>query len=350
MIQNLNLEFSSKARFNSIDGASLMEKDLPRKKFIINSLLTSGLSIIAGSPKVGKSWLVLDWCIRIAKGEDVWNLHTDSGTTLYLSLEDDENRLQDRLTAIADEVPSNVHFVTDCSKLDEKLKEQIRTFVDEHIDTVLIIIDTFQLIRSANKDSSYSNDYQEVQKLKKLADELKIAILLVHHLRKQGDSDPINEISGTNGIAGCADALFVLKKSNRTQGNATLFCTGRDIEDREIELAFSKEDCTWKMTADSAENPNMLLPDEMNWLIEMMKAEKYFNGSNAEFLECYNAYSGKNLSARVLKRMMNKWRYELEENGVYFESFRDKNVRGLKIRYEPVGDDGDVKYDENTAL
>lgn len=55
------------------------------------------------------------------------------------------------------------------------------------------------------------------------------------------------------------------------------------------------------MTADSAENPNMLLPDEMNLLIEMMKAEKYFNGSNAEFLERYNAYSGKNLSARILK-------------------------------------------------
>ena len=82
----------------------------------------------------------------------------------------------------------------------------------------------------------------------------------------------------------------------------------------------------------------------------MMKEEKYFNGNNAEFLERYNAYSGNNLSARILKRMMNKWRYELDENGVYFESFRDKNVRGLKIRYSPVGDDGDVEYDENTAL
>lgn len=69
MIKNLNLELSSKARFDSIDGASLVEKDLPRKKFIINSLLASGLSIIAGSPKVGKSWLVLDWCVRIAKAK-----------------------------------------------------------------------------------------------------------------------------------------------------------------------------------------------------------------------------------------------------------------------------------------
>lgn len=240
MIQNLNLELSSKARFDSIDGASLMEKDLMRKKFIINSLLASGLSIIAGSPKVGKSWLVLDWCVRIAKGEDVWNLHTDSGTTLYLSLEDDESRLQDRLTAIADEVPSNVHFVTDCSKLDEKLEEQIRTFVDEHMDTVLIIIDTFQLIRSAKKDSSYSNDYLEVQKLKKLADELKIAILLVHHLRKQGDSDPINEISGKNGIAGCADALFVLKKAIARRATQLYFAREEILRTEKLSLHFQK--------------------------------------------------------------------------------------------------------------
>lgn len=240
MIKNLNLELSSKARFDSIDGASLVEKDLPRKKFIINSLLASGLSIIAGSPKVGKSWLVLDWCVRIAKGKDVWNLHTDSGTTLYLSLEDDESRLQDRLTAITDEVPSNVHFVTDCSKLDERLEEQIQTFVDEHMDTVLIIIDTFQLIRSAKNDSSYSNDYLEVQKLKKLADELKIAILLVHHLRKQGDSDPINEISGTNGIAGCADALFVLKKAIARRATQLYFAREEILRTEKLSLHFQK--------------------------------------------------------------------------------------------------------------
>lgn len=146
------------------------------------------------------------------------------------------------------------------------------------------------------------------------------------------------------------DTIFTLDRSKRSQNSATLICTGRDIEYREFELNFNKDDCVWTLIADTLENPDMLLPDEMNLLIEMMKEIENFNGSNAEFLERYNAFSGKNLSARILKRMMNKWRYELEENGVYFESFRDKNVRGLKIRYGPAGDDGDVKYDENTAL
>lgn len=343
-------ELEIKKKFNAIDGETLVDMNLPRTKFVIQGILPQGLAIIAGAPKIGKSWLMLDWCVKIAKGENIWNFKTTKGTTLYLCLEDNHSRIQDRLLTITDEVTSNVYFVTSCCSLSDGLEEQIRNFVNEHSDTVLIVIDTLQMVRRNTKDISYASDYKEIEKIKNIADELQIAILLVHHMRKQDDKDPLNKLSGTNGIAGGADTIFTLDRSKRSQNNATLICTGRDIEYREFELNFNKDDCVWNLIVDSSENPDMLMPDEMNSLIEMMKAIEIFNGSNAEFLECYNAYSGKNLSARVLKRMMNKWRYELEENGVYFESFRDKNVRGLKIRYEPVGDDGDVKYDENTAL
>lgn len=343
-------ELETKKKFNAIDGETLMDMNLPRTKFVIQGILPQGLAIIAGAPKIGKSWLMLDWCVKIAKGENIWNFKTTKGTTLYLCLEDKDSRIQDRLLTITDEVTSDVYFVTSCYSLSDGLEEQIRNFVNEHSDTVLIVIDTLQKVRQNTKDTSYASDYKEIETIKKIADELQIAILLVHHMRKQDDKDPLNKLSGTNGIAGGADTIFTLDRRKRSQNSATLICTGRDIEYREFELNFNKEDCVWNLIADSSENPDMLLPDEMNLVIDMMKAEKYFNGSNAEFLERYNAFSGKNLSARILKRKMNKWRYELEENGVYFESFRDKNVRGLKIRYEFVGDDGDVKYDENTAL
>lgn len=343
-------ETETKKKFNAIDGETLMDMNLPRTKFVIQGILSQGLAIIAGAPKIGKSWLMLDWCVKIAKGENIWNFKTTKGTTLYLCLEDNDNRIQDRLLTITDEVTRDVYFVTDCCPLSDGLEEQIRNFVNEHSDTVLIVIDTFQKVRQNTKDISYASDYKEIATIKKIADELQIAILLVHHMRKQYDKDPLNKLSGTNGIAGGADTIFTLDRSKRSQNSATLICTGRDIEYREVELNFNKEDCVWSLIADSSENPDMLMPDEMNLLIGMMKEIKNFNGSNAEFVEKYNSRTGKDLTARLLKRMMNKWSYELEENGVYFESFRDKNVRGLKIRYELVGDDGDVKYDENTAL
>ncbi len=343
-------ELEIKKKFNAIDGETLIDMNLPRTKFVIQGILPQGLAIIAGAPKIGKSWLMLDWCVKIAKGENIWSFKTTQGTTLYLCLEDNNSRIQDRLLTITDEVTSNVYFVTSCCLLSDGLEEQIRNFVTEHSDTVLIVIDTLQMVRQTSKDTSYASDYKEIESIKKIADELQIVILLVHHMRKQDDKDPLNRLLGTNGIAGGADTIFTLDRSKRSQNNATLICTGRDLEYRELELSFNKDDCVWNLIADSSENPDILMPDEMNLLIEMMKAEKYFNGSNAEFLERFNAYSGKNLSARILKRMMNKWCNELEENGVYFKSYRDKNVRGLKIRYEPVGDDDDVKYDENTAL
>ena len=257
-----------KKKFNAIDGETLMDMNLPRTKFVIQGILPQGLAIIAGAPKVGKSWLMLDWCVKIAKGENIWNFKTTQGTTLYLCLEDNNSIIQDRLLTITEEVTSNVYFVTSCCLLSDGLEEQIRNFVNEHSDTVLIVIDTLQMVRQNTKDTSYASDYKEIERIKKIADELQVAILLVHHMRKQDDKDPINKLSGTNGISGGADTIFTLDRSKRSQNNATLICTGRDLEYRELELNFNKDDCVWNLISDSLENPDMLLPDEINLLID----------------------------------------------------------------------------------
>ena len=170
--------------FNSVDGDTLLDMDLPATKFVIKDLLPQGLAIIGGSPKVGKSWLMLDWCVRIAKGEKIWNFPVTQGTTLYVSLEDTASRLQERLLSVTDEAP-NVFFTTFSFKIGEGLEEQVKNFIAEHPDAVLIVIDTFQMIRNTGSEISYASDYNEVEIIKKLAEELKITILLVHHLRKQ---------------------------------------------------------------------------------------------------------------------------------------------------------------------
>ena len=308
--------------------------DLPATKFVIKDLLPQGLAIIGGAPKVGKSWLMLDWCVRIAKGETIWNFPTMKGTTLYVSLEDTASRLQERLLSVTDEAP-NVFFTTFSFKIGEGLEEQIKSFVADHPGTALIVIDTFQMIRNTGSEVSYASDYNEIEILKKLAEELKITILLVHHLRKQGDSDPFNMLSGTNGLAGGVDTIFVLDKSKRCSTNATLYCSGRDIEDREIELCFDKDNCVWNFVSDSSDNPEMLLPVEMQKLIEMMKENSFFSGSNSDFIEQYNQYTGREIKANSLKRMMNRYRSELEDNNVCFESCKRNNVRVIDIYYEP---------------
>lgn len=339
MEENWNLDIDSyPKRLITCDGETLADKDLPPTKFIIKGLLPQGLALLSGSPKVGKSWLTLDLVVRIAKGEQIWNFPTDRGTTLYISLEDTESRLQERLLTITEEAPPDVHFATNCLTIGDGLEEQIRNFVTEHPHTVLVAIDIFQKVRS-NSEVSYSVDYNEMEILKQLSQELKIAILLVHHVRKEKADDPFDMISGTNGLAGCADTEFVLLKSKRSSGDATLHCTGRDIEDREMNLRFCKETCTWEYISDSVENPEMLLPTELQKLIEMMKEKSFFSGSNADFLEKFNRYAGTGIKANALKRKMNHWRLDLEELGVTYESKKSNNIRNIHIQYEPPVND-----------
>jgi len=332
-----------KTKLAVIDGETLMDMKLPPTKFCVDTLLPQGLCILGGASKIGKSWWVLDLCVRIAKGEPMWDLKTTSGTTLYLCLEDTLRRVQNRLLCITDEVPPNAFFATSAGTLSDGLCEQIRDFVKEHPDTVFVAVDTFQIVRNNSIDTSYANDYEEIRILKRLADELDICLLLVHHLRKQGDSDPFNKLTGTTGIIGAVDTAFVLDKSRRNADSATLYCTGRDVEDRQLELRFSKEEFVWKMLGDSMENREMLLPKEMELLVEFMKVQKKYSGSNTEFCERYNEYAGQAVSARGLKRLMNLWEYRLADFGVRFRSHRSNGARLLEIEYSfSAGDESAV--------
>ncbi len=316
-----------------VDGETLMDAILPKRSFCIETLLPEGISMLGGAPKIGKSWMVLDIGLHVAKGIPIWNLPTRKGTVLYLALEDSLFRIQDRLNRLTDEAPGNLYFAIASGKLADTLCSQIEHFVSEHRDTVLVIIDTFQIVRNNGIDTSYANDYDEVRKLKALADNLKISLLLVHHLRKQGDSDPVNKLSGTTGISGAMDAIFILDVSKRHARGATLFCTGRDIESREMELNMSHESCAWELISDSLEKPELTLPREMASLIEMMKVKEKFKSGNSEFAELLNTFSGMNISPKSLKQMMNRWRYQLEENHMCFKSSRSNGQRFIEVSY-----------------
>ena len=335
-----------KNKLTVIDGETLMDTRLEPTKFCIDTLLPQGITILGGAPKIGKSWWVLDICIRIAKGESVWGMPTTKGTTLYLCLEDTLRRVQERLNCITDDVPSNAFFATAAHTLAEGLCDEIRAFVKDHPDTVLVAIDTFQIVRNGGVDTSYGNDYDEIRQMKQLADELNISLLLVHHLRKQGDSDPLNKLSGTTGIVGAVDSVFVLDKSKRSENLATLVCTGRDIEHRQLELKFSNKDFVWELKSDSREQPEKLLPPEMELLIDFMKVQKSYSGSNTEFCEMYNAHTEQSISPRGLKRLMNLWEYSLIDFGLSFRSHRSNGVRLLEVNYSSSASDDSVVQDE----
>ena len=103
----------------------------------------------------------------------------------------------------SEEAPERLVMQTECSSIGQGLEEQLTSFLYQHPDTGLIVIDTLQKVRSSDQNNSmYASDYKEISALKALADKYNICILLIHHLRKQAADDPFQQIAGSNGLMG----------------------------------------------------------------------------------------------------------------------------------------------------
>lgn len=159
-------------------------------EFVIDGLLAQGLYILAGAPKVGKSWLALDMCLSIAKGEKILGLKTSQGTALYLCLEDSYARIQNRLYELTDEPTEMLYFSVMSDPIGGGFEEQIEGFMSEHRDLKIVFIDTLQMVRGST-DSSYGSDYKDLSVLKALADKLEITVIVVHHTRKCKRQRPV---------------------------------------------------------------------------------------------------------------------------------------------------------------
>ena len=216
---------------------------------IIDGLLYAGAYILAGAPKIGKSFLVAQIAYHVSTGRKLWDFDVHQGTVLYLALEDDYQRIQSRMFMMygVNDTP-NLHFATAAGKIGNGLDEQLENFMREHPDTKLIIIDTMQKIRELGGESySYASDYEIIGRLKQFADKYCICVLTVHHTRKQPAGDAFEMISGTTGLLGCADGSLLMQKKKRTALEATIDVVGRDQQDQILYLKKDPETQIWNL-------------------------------------------------------------------------------------------------------
>ena len=326
-------------KFETMDAETLMSTPMKPLRFVVQGLIPQGLHILAGSPKIGKSWLALWICLQVAKGEPVWGFETRKFDVLYLCLEDSFARIQNRLFEITDEAPSNLHFAVMSDAIGNGLEVQIEAFLGEHPGTGLIVIDTLQKIRRniSTSVNPYAADYDDITALKQIADRHKLAIVLVHHLRKTGDSDPVNMISGTTGIAGGADSSFILQKEKRTDRTATLICTGRDIEQRDLFLGFNKETFLWELLQ-PIEATEQKVDEVIFYLSDFIKSIPIFTGTATELAEQLKHFSGADYPPAVLKKKIIKHMDYLQKNNIAYSDKRTFERREFTLCYD--GNDG----------
>lgn len=326
----------------TISAEELLSTPLPPVKWIIPDLLPAGLALFAGPSKAGKSWLTLWLCLQVAQGKPMWGREIEPHTVLYLSLEDTFNRLQKRLLQLvgSEEAPERLVMQTECGSIGQGLEEQLTSFLYQHPDTGLIVIDTLQKVRvSDGNGGMYANDYKEAGALKKIADKYGICILLIHHLRKQTTSDPFDQISGSTGLMGVADTSWVMQRKRMSQ-TADILLTGRDMDDRTLHLR--EENCIWTLEdEETAEEREIKAVPDYLW-----KAAKYiesvgnWQGTASELLA----------AAGIENAKPNQFTYNMAK---YFDKvFEPKNIRYKTHRKNKVrllnfyGDDGDGGDDD----
>jgi len=239
-------------RPRGMTATALMEKDFEPVAFAVNKILPAGLTICAGSPKVGKSWLALDMCLAVAAGGPTLStLQTTQGSALYLAREDTYRRLQSRMGLLLggelDKVPSGLEVIPADEEWagGEEGLANLTEWADEVGNPRLVVIDTLQKVEpdmgedARRGGGAYSGNYTMMARYKNWADEHNCAVLMIHHDRKQqageGNGDPFTRISGTRGLTGAADTLWFLEKQRESR-EGTLHITGRDVAEQALSM------------------------------------------------------------------------------------------------------------------
>lgn len=241
----------------SYTAADLQYRIFPKPKLIVGGLVTPGLNLLAGRPKMGKSWLALDMSLAVALGGLAFGtLPVEVGDVLYLALEDNPRRMQQRIQRLlptGSQWPTRLHIHHTFPKLGAGFEEQITNWLQTYPTAKLVVIDTFAKVKARRPKGvdPYADDVEQMDRLQKLiAGYLDVGFLTLGHTRKMDAEDPVEQVSGTFGLTGSADTILVLSRT-RGQATAKLFVTGRDIEERELAIQFDSG--IWTVLGDAEE-------------------------------------------------------------------------------------------------
>jgi hypothetical protein len=177
------------------------------------------------------------------------SIPVDQGDVIYLALEDSNRRLKSRLLKKGvRNPPERLTLITEWPDLDHGCIAELEAWADAVAKPSLVIVDVLKMVRGPTRgnEALYDADYRSLTGLAAFARSRGLAVLVVHHVRKMEADDPLESISGTNGLTGAADTVMVLKRDIGT-GNCTLYVRGRDVEEAEKAVRFDRDIGTWEM-------------------------------------------------------------------------------------------------------
>jgi len=231
---------------------SLLETNFPDPVWIIDNIIPEGLTLLAAPVKIGKSWLALDIASTLATGGLILgDTPVEPGKVLALFLEDTPRRLKNRLAKQGRTPSEHCHIFTSWATGAEAL-EWVLLFLEKHMEVKLIIIDTLGRFASFRDSNDYGETTDFMAKIKRIADDFNIAIVMLHHVKKAFQDDFTHQVLGSTGIVGAVDTIITITRK-RGEFDAILEITGRDVEEKKLAVKFDRSCCRWEIVGDASE-------------------------------------------------------------------------------------------------
>jgi hypothetical protein len=273
-IEEYDRKRNKKPRFKRTNTTTIMATEFEPIRWTVPGYVPEGFSVLAGRQKLGKTWLAIDWALAVACGGVAMGKEAvEAGDVLYIDMENGERRIQRRIRALYPHDKhrpdlSRLEWVTDAPALDKGFIDALEDWRLSVDHPRLVIIDVLQRIKPVGNATrnAYENDYATWSPLQKWATDNGIAVVGLHHTKKGGADDPLEALSGSNGLSACADTTLVL---DRDSSGITLYVRGRDVDEKESAMLFAGG--MWTATGDAA---TVRRTDERGAILEALDEAK----------------------------------------------------------------------------
>ena len=322
--------------FEIITAFELSQMQFPPVKWLIPNLLSTGVTLLAGPAKIGKSYMCWNIALAVAMGGIAFSAINveEKRNVLYLALDDNIELIQDRHKALleGETAPKNLHMFTNQNevKFDTAGLRKLEHFIDTN-NIELIIADTLTHVKPsaivARNKTAYDIDYEALIPIQRFAHNKKIGIILVTHTTKGQDLDnPFNQIQGSSGIQAGCDNMFMLTRSKAEGGHCELQTTGRRIH--AVDYAVEKLDGGhWKIIGEA--DTFIGNSAEANDVLKVLESANGEPVTPKEIAEAVDITV--NTATQRIKRLLDKCEIVKVSRGKYIHANYNHNLDGIEL-------------------
>lgn len=267
--------------------ADLNKKEFKKITWVVKDVIPAGNILLAARPKMRKTWLALQLSLAVARGRPFLGWECEQGDVLFLGLEDNERRVQNRIKTLqkfeidtgdlsgfrywtggmdyngAGQLtltnPEEEQALLSAFPRGEAGVDALEQYLETFPKTKLVVVDTLNHFRGERTSRDiYQSDYDAMMPITKLANRKGVCIMPVTH-EKKGNADRgvggdfLEDVTGSAGISGGADGVASIKGRRGVQDeneSRKLYISGRDVPfDYETDISFDAERGGWLKAA-----------------------------------------------------------------------------------------------------